>query len=170
MNTCQLKINPCPAGSAPSAPVAPVSLVTPTAPVTPSVQTCTSNFVWDSNVQKCVCPANLPFNDGTKCVQCNLPQYWDHDLKQCLYCQGNKYFNTISRTCEPCPADRPLFRNYACEACPPNTTYDAASNTCQEDAFDPTTTSQVPVYTTTTTPTSGYWEKYKKDWSLDKIY
>jgi hypothetical protein len=31
-----------------------------------------------------------------------------------------------------------LFKNYACEACPPNTSYDVGSNTCQDAGIDPT--------------------------------
>ena len=136
-NTCELKVNYCPAA-------------TPIVPTIPTVQTCTSNFVWDDSVKQCVCPPNLPFNDGTKCLQCNLPQYWDHDTKKCSNCLANQYFNTISRACEPCPAAKPLWRNNACEACPDGTTYDQASNSCQlEDSFiDPSTTAKVPVFTT----------------------
>lgn len=139
--TCQLKVNNCPAPTAPT---------TPTTPTTPSVQTCGSNFIWDSNVQQCVCPADLPFNDGAKCLQCNLPQYWDHNLKQCLYCPQRQFFNTLSRACEPCPSSRPLWRNYACEACQNGTTYNQQSNTCDSgDSFiDPSSTNKVPVSTT----------------------
>jgi hypothetical protein len=140
-NTCQLKVSSC---GTPS--VTPVTPVTPVAPV----QTCTSNFVWDSYVNKCVCPPNLPFNDGTKCLSCNLPQYWDHDLKQCLYCSQGKYFNTLTRNCEPCPAAKPVYINFSCEACPGETSYDPVSNTCQDSFIDPAAAAKVPVYTTTT--------------------
>ncbi len=51
--TCQLKVINC---------------ATTSAQTTATVQTCTFNFVWDSNVQQCVCPPNLPFNDGKKCL------------------------------------------------------------------------------------------------------
>lgn len=131
VNTCQLKVNNC---------------AQPEALTTPTVQTCTSNFVWDNKVQQCVCPPNLPFNDGTKCLQCNLPQYWDHNLKQCLYCPQNQYFNTVSRTCEACPAVKPMWRNYSCEACPSETTYNQETKSCESaDSFiDPSTTKKVP--------------------------
>ena len=142
--TCQMKVNNCPAPTAPAAPT------TPTTPTTPSVQTCTSNYIWDNNVQQCVCPADLPFNDGTKCLQCTLPQYWDHSLKQCLYCPQRQYFNSLSRACEPCPSARPLWKNYACEACPNGMTYNQQSNTCDSgDSFiDPSFTNKAPRSTT----------------------
>lgn len=141
-NTCQLKVNNCAAPAAPTV---------PTTPTTPTTHTCPSNYIWDNVVQNCVCPLDLPFNEGTKCVQCTLPQYWDHTVKQCLNCPQNQYFNTISQNCEPCPASKPLWRNYMCEACPEGTTYDSASNSCQAEdmGFDPSATPKVPVYSTT---------------------
>lgn len=88
-------------------------------------------------------------------MSCDLPQYWDHDLKRCLYCPDFKYFSTITRNCEPCPAERPLFRNHVCEACAPGTTYDASTNSCTSgDSFiEPAITNKIPV--TTTVP--SYW-------------
>jgi len=79
-------------------------------------------------------------------------------VRKCLYCPPNQAFNTITRNCEPCPASKPVLKNYICEACPSGTTFDQVSNSCQgADAFiDPSVTNKVPVYTTvpTTVPTT----------------
>ncbi len=100
MKTCTLKVSECAASTQPQ----PAQPVQPVQPAQPTPSACPSNYVYDGLVKGCVCPTNLPFNNGQSCVECNLPQYWDDESKTCLYCPDLKYFNVNSRDCESCPA------------------------------------------------------------------
>lgn len=43
---------------------------------------------------KCVaCPAANPKFDGTKCVECPLPSYWNEDIKDCVNCTNGRTYN-----------------------------------------------------------------------------
>lgn len=112
LNTYQLKVNSCDAPS-----------------FTPVVQTCTSNFVWDNQVQKCVCPSYLPFNDGSKCISCPVDTSFDPISKSCQ-----------SNSIDPSAAAKiPVY----------------TTTTVQGPAvIDPSTIAKVPIYSTTTVPSS----------------
>lgn len=54
---------------------------------------CTSPFVYNTTLQKCVCPSNQVFNETDKSCYCpkDLPYY---NGTQCINCKTNEYFNT----------------------------------------------------------------------------
>lgn len=57
-----------------------------TNPISSSTSNTTNTFVARSSADCQAYNPKIPFFDGTKCIACYLPQYWDIDSNRCLYC------------------------------------------------------------------------------------
>lgn len=78
---------------------------------------CNSNFVYDLTLKKCVCPEDLPNNDGSKCLSCNEGTYWKQDENKCVrFCSENLVYDSGRKICL-CPASAPYKQNNRCIAC-----------------------------------------------------
>ncbi len=64
-----------------------------------------TNKVWDPTKKKCVCPRFKNYFDGTKCISCFLPKYFNTKQKACVYCPEGQYFEVLKRKCVPCPEE-----------------------------------------------------------------
>lgn len=49
----------------------------------PPVSKCTSNYVWNEEQQKCVCPDDFPIDLECECVSCLEPFVWNADEQVC---------------------------------------------------------------------------------------
>ena len=49
------------------------------------------------------CPSTAPFFNGSKCVTCYLPKYWNVDEKKCLDCPAGENYDIAEKICRVCP-------------------------------------------------------------------
>jgi hypothetical protein len=50
-----------------------------------------------ANVSSCL--STQPFWNGTSCIQCSLPEYWNVSASQCLGCPAGEVFDTNLKNC-----------------------------------------------------------------------
>lgn len=65
--------------------------------------TCPAGQVYNSTTNQCECPKYAPFFDGSKCLACYLPNYWDTFSLKCLTCPSGQFYNLTSKLCVYCP-------------------------------------------------------------------
>lgn len=46
------------------------------------------------------CPTATPYFNGTTCIACNYPMYFNFKTFQCQNCPAGLKFNTLNRQCE----------------------------------------------------------------------
>ena len=93
----------------------------------------------------CVCRSWSPYWDGSNCIQCEIPNYFDFDTQKCLSCPPGHYFN--GQQCAPtncsdtqtfdiqtetcvCPWYSPLWKDGACQPCQNDQIYHSKSQSC----------------------------------------
>jgi hypothetical protein len=57
---------------------------------------CSGNQVYNTNTKKCGCPSGLPYFDGTVCIGCFIPQYWNGKNMKCESCQKGTYYSLMN--------------------------------------------------------------------------
>ena len=57
---------------------------------------------YKEETKKCECPANSFWN-GSECITCYLPKYFDLDSLECKECEPGFYFDRVKRYCVPKP-------------------------------------------------------------------
>lgn len=48
-----------------------------------------------------ICPSTTPYFDGSQCISCNLPNYFDYTNLVCLVCGDGLQFDVASKICKP---------------------------------------------------------------------
>lgn len=103
------------------------------------IQKCSGGSVYDYATDSCKCPQDKPYSDGTQCLECYLPKYWNDTARACLSCPPSQFYNTTSRKCQSCPTGyvfNPLTNICDNIICDGNSIFVASSNTCQACPFD----------------------------------
>lgn len=84
-------------------------------------QKCYGESIFNVTEKACHCPVYRPFYDGTRCVSCYLPKYWDIVSRSCQYCPTEQYFSVEQMQCVYCPEGYKLSREtYQCEKIVPS--------------------------------------------------
>lgn len=103
-------------------------------------------------LQACApCPAERPKFDGTKCISCPTPSFWNFSLNDCSNCTGGRVYNYQRAECV-CPNENtfyngskciecyhPKYFDYEtleCKSCPKNQIYDLNSRRCVDCPAD----------------------------------
>lgn len=71
------------------------------------------------------------FFNGSFCVPCYHPKYFDFVDNTCKSCTNNQIYNLLLKKCVPCPLPNPYFDGKQCSTCPQGTVWSAALNICQ---------------------------------------
>jgi hypothetical protein len=81
---------------------------------------------------ECVCVSPTPYFDGTRCVSCNSPNYWNTFSNTCLTCPSGQFYNVTINSCTYCPVGF-LFNltTGQCQvSCPANSFWSSLQNSC----------------------------------------
>ena len=113
---------------------------------------CSEGAVYNFETKKCVCPEDKPYDNGVQCISCDLPHFWNAELKYCDQCEDGFVYNAGNEACENCPEDAPIEKDGRCVACPsgshynweeicifcgPGTEYDDLEGACLEKPTTP---------------------------------
>jgi hypothetical protein len=95
---------------------------------------CPNGTTFDVNTYTCLytsCPPSQPFWDGSKCVSCYLPQYWNYQVNSCTNCPAGTNYDIEVNQCVVCQSgytyDYTIFKcvqqsnNGTSGSCPSNT-------------------------------------------------
>lgn len=95
-----------------------------------------------------MCPQAAPFWNGSACVSCFQPRYFDFSLLKCSDCGSGNYYSLAESTCKPtncvhstytfdpisgicrCPLDKPYEIGNLCSVCPPDQIFNAFRKMC----------------------------------------
>lgn len=47
------------------------------------------------------CPQDAPYFDGSSCIACLLPNYFDFQTEKCLTCGKDYHFDQKDKECKP---------------------------------------------------------------------
>lgn len=61
---------------------------------------CLNGSVADPATATCLCPQQKPHFDGTQCIACNPPDYFEATSRKCQNCPSGASFNSTSKQCE----------------------------------------------------------------------
>lgn len=79
----------------------------------------------------CECDNPLHYFDGTKCIECFHPKYFDYTDHACKGCPKNQIYSIKYKKCIECPQKYPHFDGKRCNLCPQNTIWDPKAKECK---------------------------------------
>ena len=77
-----------------------------------------------------MCPEDLPYDTGAKCISCTSPSFFNIEKKNCDICTDGKIYNKFLHKCQECPTVAPIEKDGKCVACPEDTYYDTSAELC----------------------------------------
>ena len=72
-------------------------------------QACGNGQIANTTSSTCECPSTTPFWDGSSCIACYNPKYFDATAKKCLSCPKGQIYNLVAKACTDCPKSNPYF-------------------------------------------------------------
>lgn len=96
------------------------------------VSKCTGGTVYINATGECKCPEDKIHWDGSMCLSCALPRYWDAIKSACLQCPTGQFFNASLKKCDSCqPGYAFDSSTYTCtRVCLGDTQYSATTQSC----------------------------------------